>query len=295
MNTRRKTIQAKPSKPSVRWHLQHVAYHPLFVPESHEHIEYWYNIGATGVQRDLFRTICSEIFAQDSSKADPTYPADFTAMVNLEEAHLMLKYFGRLLTDDVGKPRVRVWILHEANRRRREHFRAVFAGVQTVFEKRSVMHTDYVPPEAEAYLQDRTHYHRRVDWTSLKARREMQQLQETRAASQGTFLDKHPSAIVAERDSVGQPRFTKPKSQFDGVNVLASFGYGDVPVEEAISDLKVRQHAHLEAERYYVDTDGSTVYKAGVPRRKETTAKNSGILQSVTSDPITHWKVKVCD
>lgn len=288
MNTRRKFIQPKPDRPSSHWHLMKEAYHSIFLPEVREHVEYWYNMGATGAQREFFRDICKEIYAQDPNVADPTYPSEYTAFVDKEEAMLMLKNFGLTLTD-LGKQKARAWILHAANRRRRDHFRDVFTGCQTVFHNISVMKNDYAPPEDFRYPDSRTFFHRDVDWTSLRGRNNIQKLREQREKEAGMEREKK----LAEPQ---YPRVTKPKNQFDGVNVLSTLGFGDMPAEEAIAKMKARRDAHQESEMYYVDADGSTVYRAGV-LYKANSSKSEGynIMAGVTDEPIAEWKVKVCD
>lgn len=266
----------------------HECYHPLFLAESRDHVEYWYNMGATGVQRDLFRDICKEIYVQNANAEDPTYISEYTGIVNKEEAHLMVKNFGLTLSD-TGKQKARVWILHVANRRRRDHFRDVFTGCQTIFKNISTMKADYISPEEETYPDQRTYFHRDVDWTSLRGRQNIQKLSEERERLAG--LERASAAAKCTK-----PRFTKPKNQFDGVNVLSTLGLGDMDPETAIEQMKARRDAHQEAEMYYVDTDGSTVYRAGgknlVSNRNE---KGYSLIAGVTDEPIAEWKVKVCD
>ncbi|CAJ1035436.1 hypothetical protein Q4I30_007125 [Leishmania utingensis] len=301
MNTRRKMVQAKPDIPSTQWHLMNEAFYPLFEADKRQHVEYWYNMAATGVQRDIFRRICSAIYQQDPATPDPIFDADFTETVELEEVRLLLKNYGAVLSDTVGKPKTRVWLLHcgKSNRDRNE-FRSVFTGCQTTYERRSVMHTDYVAPDADSYPDNRTHFVRRVDWTSLKKREAMVGLEAERRTYGGVVgsqLDKLPV------NSDGKPiqRITKPKNQFDGVNFLASLGFDGVPMEEAVAQLKAKQEAHLEAEWYYVDKDGSTVYKARSTKGPAVGATASkpekvegGILASVTPGPMTRWVNKTC-
>lgn len=288
MNTRRKFIQPKPDIPSSHWHLMQQAYHSIFLPEYRDHVEYWYNMGATGVQRDFFRDICKEIYAQNPDAEDPAYPSEFTAVVHKEEADLMIKNYGLTLTD-LGKKKARAWILHVANRRRRDNFRDVFTGCQTIFKNLSVMKADYTPPEDYRYPDSRTYFHRDVDWTSLRGRTNIQKLAEMREKEAGFEREKKLAGPP-------QPRVTKPKNQFDGVNVLSTLGFGNMPPEEAIAQMKARRDAHQESEMYYIDTDGSTVYRAGV-QYKANSNKNEGynILAGVTDEPIGEWKVKVCD
>lgn len=120
---------------------------------------------------------------------------------------------------------------------------------------------------------DRTHFLNSVDWTSLKARSAMQERQKksnvnTFAGSANVLgsagvadasgegeagtgevpsrhdLRKRPSAIVDERLAGSRQRTTKPKNQFDGmqVTILESLGYDMTKwtVEDAINELKVR-------------------------------------------------------
>eukprot|EP00796_Vickermania_ingenoplastis_P008443 gene8443-5921_t len=286
MNTRRKFLQPKPDVPSSHWHLMKESYHVIFVPEYRDHVEYWYNMGATGVQRDLFRDICKEIYAQNPDAADPDYPSEFTALMHKEEAYLMLKNFGLTLTD-LGQRKARVWILHVANRRRRDNFRDVFTGCQSIFKNISTMKTDYAPPEDYRYPDNRTYFHRDVDWTSLRGRNNIQKLNEQREKEAG--LEREMKLEVGPQ----RPRFTKPKNQFDGVNVLSTLGYGDMSPEEAIAQMTARRNAHQESEKYYVDKDGSTVYRAGV-QYKATSSKGEGrnLIGGVITEPIGEWKVK---
>lgn len=289
MNTRREFVKAKPDRPSTKWHLMNEAYHPLFLPELYAHIEYWYNVGATGVQRDYFREICQEIYKQDGEKPDPVFPLAYTQLVRTEEATLMLKNFGETLTE-LGKKKSRVWILYESNSRRRDIFRDVFAGCQTTLKRLSTMKADYTPPSTDYSDMDRIHFHRNVDWTSLRGRKNIQKLAEMRAQTIA-----NDNAIKLEGSP--KPRFVKPKRQMEGVSVLNTFGYGDMPPEEAIAALKARRDAHQESEMYYVDTDGSTVYRAGVHHKSSASRRGDGynFMVGVTSEPMSEWKVKVCD
>lgn len=310
MNTRRKMMQAKPENPSTQWHLMSESFYPLFEASKHAHVEYWYNMAATGIQRDQFRAICKGMYQQDPSKPDPVFASATTAAVEKEQVRLLLKNYGVVLSDGEGKPKARVWLLHSATSNRdRNEFRAVFTGCQTTYENRSVMQKDYVAPEAESYSADRTHFVRSVDWSSLKTREEMQALDSERRARSGAApvnLNKRPSAVEEERRNAlhPKPRVTKPKNQFDGVNVLATLGYEGVPPEEAIAQLKAKRDADQDAEWYYVDTDGSTVYKAKSSKghaggaRSGAAAGSSnggGLLTSVTSEPMTRWVNKTCD
>ncbi|CBZ30031.1 conserved hypothetical protein [Leishmania mexicana MHOM/GT/2001/U1103] len=310
MNTRRKMTQAKPDVPSTHWHLMSEDFYPLFEVDRRQHVEYWYNMTATGVQRDIFRRICNAIYRQDPATPDPIFNVAFCETVELEQVSLLLKNYGSVLSDNVGKPKTRVWLLHcGKSSRDRNEFRSVFTGCQTTYERRSVMHTDYVAPNPASYPADRTHFVRSVNWTSLKTREAMLNLEAQRRANGGVMrsqMDKLASTIAGEQrrmNSDGKPmqRTSKPKNQFDGVNVLSSLGFDGVPAEEAVAQLKAKQNAHREAEWYYVDKDGSTVYKArptkgptvaSVARRPE--RGEGGILASVTSEPMTLWVNKTC-
>jgi hypothetical protein len=312
MNTRRKLMQAKPERPSTRWHLMNESFYPLFDASKHPHVEYWYNMAASGLQRDQFRAICKGIYQQDPTTPDPVYATTTTGIVEKEQVRLLIKNYGVVLSDEEGKAKAKVWLLHcGTSNRDRNEFRSVFTGCQTTYEKRSVMHTDYVAPEAESYSADRTHFVRSVDWNSMKSREEMQALEAERRERGGAVanqLDRRPSVVEAEQRNAThpKPRVTKPKNQFDGVNVLASLGYSDVPAEEAIAQLKAKRAADHDGEWYYVDKDGSTVYKAknskghaGGPAGGESAAGSStgkgGILTSVTSEPMARWVNKTCD
>ncbi|KPA81086.1 hypothetical protein ABB37_04444 [Leptomonas pyrrhocoris] len=310
MNTRRKLVQAKPEHPSTQWHLMKESFYPIFEADKRAHVEYWYNMAATGMQRDQFRAICKGIYEQDPAKPDPAYAAALTETVEKEEVRLLLKNYGVVLSDSEGKPKAQTWLLHcGTSRRDRNGFRSVFAGCGTSYERRSVMHTDYVAPEAENYAIDRTHFVRSVDWNSLKSREEMQALEAERRACGGAVasdLDKRPSLIEAERRNAEhqKPRTTKPKNQFDGVNVLATLGYTDAPAEEVIARLKAKREADRDAEWYYVDKDGCTVYKAkglkghaGGPAAGTAagSGEDGGILSTVTREPMTRWVTKTCD
>lgn len=315
MNTRRKLMQAKPEKPSAQWHLMSESFYPLFTTDKRQHVEYWYNMAATGMQREKFRAICKGIYQQDPSTPDPTYASATTATVEIEQVRLLLKNYGVVLSDAEGKPKARTWLLHcGTSSRDRNDFRSVFTGCQTTYENRSVMQVDYVAPEAESYDADRTHFVRSVDWSSLKSREEMQALETERRQKSGTAattavsLNKRASTIEEERRCAAhpKPRTTKPKSQFDNVNVLATLGYDGVPPEEAIAQLKAKRDADHDAEWYYVDKDGSTVYKAKSTKGQPgggaaagpaaaRSSKGGGILTSVTSEPMTRWVNKTCD
>ncbi|KAK7201370.1 hypothetical protein NESM_000199400 [Novymonas esmeraldas] len=314
MNTRRKMIQAKPEKPSTRWHVMHETFYPIFDADKRPHVEYWYNMAATGVQRDIFRRICSGIFQQSPATPDPTFDADFTETVELQQVHLLLTNYGVVLSDTEGKPKTRVWLLHcGTSRRDRNEFRSVFTGCQTTYERRSVFQTDYTAPESESYPADRTHYVRSVDWTSLKTREEMQALEaERRARGAVTVsqLGKRPTIIAEEQRRINGDgslvqRTTKPKNQFDGVNFLSSLGFAGVPSEEAVAALRAKQLAHREEDWYYVDKDGSTVYKArstrsyaaasaAAPGSSASKGEGGGLLSTVTSEPMTRWVNKTC-
>ncbi|KAG5469856.1 hypothetical protein CUR178_01997 [Leishmania enriettii] len=312
MNTRRKMIQAKPDVPSTKWHLMHEAFCPLFEEDKRQHVEYWYNMAATGVQRDIFRRICHAIYAQDPATPDPTFDAPFTEAVELEQVHLLLKNYGVVLSETVGKPKTRVWLLHcGTSNRDRSEFRSVFTGCQSTYERRSVMHTDYVAPDADSYPDDRIYFKRSIEWTGVKKQKEMQRLEAQRLAHRGvteTRPDGCPTAAVIDRqqrstnsDDKPRPRITKPKNQFDGVNFLSPLGFDGVPPEEAIAQLKAKQDAYREAEWYYVDKDGSTVYKtrsatgAAVATAGDRSKKDDGgILSTVTSEPMTRWVNKTC-
>ncbi|GET91978.1 hypothetical protein, conserved [Leishmania tarentolae] len=310
MNTRRKMVQSKPNVPSTHWHLMSEDFYPIFEADKRQHVEYWYNMTATGLQRDIFRRICNAIYQQDPTTPDPTFNVAFTETVELEQVRLLLKNYGVVLSDNVGKPKTRVWLLHcGKSSRDRNEFRSVFTGCQTTYERRSVMNTDYVAPDPDSYPDDRTHFVRSVDWTSLKTREEMAKLEAQRRANGGVMgsqLEKLPSIIAEERrrmNNGGKPlqRTTKPKNQFDGVNVLSSLGFDGVPAEEALAQLKANRDAHREAEWYYVEKDGSTVYKARITKGATVGAAASssqrgegGILSSVTSEPMTRWVNKTC-
>lgn len=282
------------------------AFYPIFLEEKREQVEFWYNMVATGCQRNQFRRICNEIFVQDPNKADPTYAASYTAIVDVEDARLILKYYGLVLSEDIGKPRARTWLLHiGTNHRIRDEFRSCFTGCQTEFRSESVMHKDYQPPEEEHYLKDRTHFVRSVDWSSIGVREKMKLLEEHRRSMGGvnvSTLDKRASQIAEERLATLRPRerVTKPKNQFDGVNVLTTLGYTETEQEEAVKQLKAKVEADRQVEQYYVDADGCTVYKARAThgqagRANGTSAPgDGGILSTVTSEPIARWVTKTC-
>lgn len=398
MNTRRKLIQPKASAPSTTWRVMHEEFHPIFLAEAREHVEDWYNLGATGQQRDLFRGICSEIYkanpntsntntiGNDHAASEPRTVRDgvtfidsnaaaanssnthknasgsavdrrasYTILVEKQDALLMIKFYGSVLTD-VGKSKAHAWIIHSSNRRRRDNFRDVFTGCQTVFKKKSVMRRDYVAPEGESYHDDRTYFHRSVDWTSLNARGRMQSLQNDRnngssnissgggvgvggvgnddaaVASYGSRswrpegattttaaaalppLDmQRPSVVVAAQDRPAK-RFTKPKSQSDGVNYLAGLGYTTTTgasspggtdydaaaMAAAVAELKAKHAAYVQEKAYYVGSDGSTVFvaassggSAGGPAARS--VAGGGLLAAVSSEPMSKWKVKVMD
>ncbi|KAG5469508.1 hypothetical protein LSCM1_02731 [Leishmania martiniquensis] len=312
MNTRRKMMQVEPNVPSTKWHLMNEAFYPLFEDDKRPHVEYWYNMVATGVQRDIFRRICHAIYEQDATTPDPTFDAHFTETVEREQVYLLLKNYGVVLSDAVGKPKARVWLLHcgKSNRDRNE-FRSVFTGCQSTYEQRSVMHTDYLPPDADSYPDDRIYFKRSVEWNSLKKQKERQSLEAQRltclgvSESQAATCSATGSIDEQQRrtnsDEKPRSRITKPKNQFDGVNFLSSLGFDGVPTDEAIAQLKAKQSAYREAEWYYVDEDGCTVYKARcakgstVPATDGTPKKNDGgILSSVTSEPMTRWVNKTC-
>lgn len=291
MNTRRKMLKPQPDRPSVQWHLMKESYHPIFRAEYHEHIEYWYNMGATGPQRNHFRDLCQRIYQQDPKKPDPTFSSKHTTYVQLENAKILVKNYGVTLTDE-GREKARVWLLHEATPAQVQQFRTAFTGCQTIFDLRSVMHTDYLEPEEANYPVDRPHHHRSVRWESQNAKEEIQALHKTRqslgAPSTNAALPPAPASTT---------RVTKPKSQFDGVNALSSLGYGDMPPEEALALLRARQKAHREEATYYIGPDGETVYCAGktgpgaeVPMKAD---RSSGDwMSAVSSDPPAQWKIK---
>ncbi|CCW60887.1 unnamed protein product [Phytomonas sp. EM1] len=301
MNTRRKLLQAKDSVPSTKWHLMNEEYHIIFLPEWREHVEYWYNMGATGQQRELFRLICSEIYVQDETKPDPTYSTQYTATKCKEEANLLIKYYGKVLTK-LGKDRARVWILHVARNgwRRCTDFRDVFTGCQTIFENKSVLHADYLPPEPQCYPTDRSNFKKSTELMILKSQSSTQAtpvaLSETEKFDK-MLMEKRPTYIV---NACAEPktRFTKPKNQFDGFNIVKTLGYSDESPEKTIEQLKAKQAAFQESETYCVDKDGSTIYKAEPvtsTRQRMAATGNGRILDCATSDPIAQWRVKICD
>lgn len=291
MNTRRKFIQPKPSKPSTHWHLMREPYHVLFQVKFHEHVEYWYNMCATGVQRDLFRQICKEVFLQDPNEPEPVFTTKFQEVLKKGGAETMIKNYGCTL-NETGKQKARLWILKTSAQRPLDNFRDVFTGCQTVFQIMSVMHKDYVSPEPEDYPSNKLFYHLKADWSSLKDRKLMQE-----------WAVRKEKEVVSTNiiKSIELPRpegrFTKPKSQFDGVNVLSGLGLGHLPPDVAIAQLKARRDANQESQQYYTDPSGTTVYRAGVQRKAGSSNMNDGynILEGVTSEPMAEWKVKVCD
>ncbi|CCW71465.1 unnamed protein product [Phytomonas sp. Hart1] len=301
MNTRRKFLEAKLRVPSTKWHLMNEAYYIIFLPEWREHVEYWYNLGATGQQRDLFRRICSEIYAQDATKPDPTYSTQYNAIQSKEEAKLLIKYYGKVLTKS-GQDRARVWVLHVARNAWRplNDFRDIFTGCQTIFKNESVLHADYLPPEPQYYPTDRSLFKKSTELLSLELQSKAQQ---TPAVL--TEVDQHEKMMAEKRPTYivdtcekSKTFFAKPKNQFDGFNILKTMGYSNESPEKTIAQLRAKQSAYQESETYCVEKDGSTFYKAEpvTSTRQRTAATGNGrILDCVTSDPITHWRVKICD
>lgn len=266
-------------------------YHVLFQEKFHEHVEYWYNMCATGVQRDLFRQICKELLLQEPNEPEPIFPAKFQEVLRKGEADMMIKNYG-LTLNDTGKQKARLWILKTSTQRLRDNFRDVFTGCQTMFQIISVMHKDYTHLEPEDYPANKLFYHSKADWSSLKDRKLMQ---EWAVRKEKEII----STNIVKPIDLPRPegRFRKPKNQFDGVNVLTDLGLGHLPSEVAIAQLKARRDANQESEQYYMDPSQATVYRAGVQRKAGSSNKNDGynILAGVTSEPMAEWKVKVCD
>lgn len=291
MNTRRKFIQPKPSRPSIHWRLMKEPYHILFEAKFFDHIEYWYNMCATGVQRDLFREICKEIFLQDPEEPEPPFLTKYQEVVKLNGADLMIKNYGLTLSE-LGKKKARIWIVKTTTQRPLDNFRDVFTGCQTVFQRISVMHNDYKALEPESYPTQKLFYHKKVDWTSLKERNQMQEWAARKEKEA-------PSTTIIKPIEFQRPdgRLTKPKSQFDGVNVLSTLGLGHLPPEAAIEQLKARRDANQESMQYYTDCNNATVYRAGVQHKSVASNRTEGssILAAVSSEPMAEWKVKVCD
>ncbi|EKG03364.1 hypothetical protein TCSYLVIO_005592 [Trypanosoma cruzi] len=273
MNTRFRKLSPLPQKPSVKWHLMHEEYHPIFAPERREQVEYWYNKTATGRQRNTFRRICQEMYTLDPDKEDPVYTAEYTCQVSFCEVKMMIKHYGAVLSD-LGKRLARVWILHVATPREKENFREVFTGAQSLFCPVTVMKADYTPPDEDAYKEiDRTNFLCSVDWTNLEAQEKRKQVHQQRYFSKSLSL------------ASNRPRVTKPKNQFDGVSPLATLGYaGDS--EEAISTLRKKLEETRESDRYFT-VDGHTVYIAGGPKKANPVfagSKKNAVIATVYDD-----------
>ncbi|KEG09851.1 hypothetical protein DQ04_04531010 [Trypanosoma grayi] len=252
----------------------HEEYYPIFAPEYREQVEYWYNKTATGKQRNTFRRICQEIYAQDPDKEEPVYCALYTRQVAQCEVKVMMKNYGIVLSD-LGRKLARVWIMHVASRRDKESFREVFTGAQSRFLPVSVMKTDYVPPDEEVYGEvDRSNFLCSVDWSNPEAQEERQRLRQQRFGSRRLTV---PS---------NRPRVTKPKNQFDGVSALATLGYAGADEEETIKTLRKKLDEHAELDRYYT-VDGCTVYVAGGSKKMNPSVASSvkcGIIATVCGD-----------
>ncbi|RNF05113.1 hypothetical protein TraAM80_04842 [Trypanosoma rangeli] len=274
MNTRFTKIVPLPSKPSVKWHLMHEEYYPIFVPERREQVQYWYNKIATGKQRDTFRRVCQEIYTQDPDLPDPEYTAKYTLQVAFCEVKIMLKHYGLVLSD-VGKKLARVWILHVASPRDKDSFREVFTGAQSVFIPLSVMKTDYRSPDEDAYEGiDRSNFLWSVDWTNLEAEEKRAQIYRQRHSTRSLSLQ------------TDRPRVTKPKNQFDGFSPLTALGYADDTEEEAINKLRNKLEETGESDRYFT-VDGCTVYVAGGSKKANPSNVSStkhGVIATVYGD-----------
>ncbi|EPY33767.1 hypothetical protein STCU_01999 [Strigomonas culicis] len=320
MNTRRKIAQAKPEVFSTKWHLLHESYYPLFETPMHPFVEDWYNLEASGAQRDRFRALCREIYATAPAPAGTASPpaapdpsrnkawidTETDRTLREEEARTTLLHYGEVLSAE-GKGRARGWLLQPTTtKREKKTFRELFLGCQPHKPPKSVLKTDYILPAAldeEVYDRvDRTHFQRSVDWNNLKARSEMQQMQEQRSAHdvQSAHISIIGSSIDGRQADPNAKRFTKPKNQFDDVNYLASLrGYEHMSKEEALADIQRRRAEGSAlaqvgpAGTYEVKADGSTVYKAGANRmRPETEGKDATALSSVCAEPMAQWKVK---
>ncbi|KAH9593109.1 hypothetical protein LSM04_001527 [Trypanosoma melophagium] len=274
MNTRYRKLVPVPYKPSVKWHLMHEEYYPIFAPERREQVECWYNKTATGKQRDAFRCICERMYAQDPDKQEPEYCAVYTRNAALCEVKMMIKEYGVVLSE-LGKKLARVWILHEASRRDKDSFREVFTGAQSLFIPVSVMKADYVTPEEEVYKDiDRSNFLSSIDWSNSKASAKRQELHQQKSGQKRLTLGEH------------HPRVTKPKSQFDGINPLATLGYTDISEEKAIEKLREKLDEHANSDRYYT-VDGCTVYVAGNSKKMNPSVANSikgGVIATVCED-----------
>ncbi|RNF25326.1 uncharacterized protein Tco025E_02349 [Trypanosoma conorhini] len=274
MNTRFRKLVPLPQKPSVKWHLMHEEYHPIFAPERREQVEYWYNKTATGKQRDSFRRICQEIYTQDPDMQDPEYTAEYTCQVAFCEAKMMIKHYGIVLSD-LGKRLARIWILHVATPREKDNFREVFTGAQSQFIPQTVMKVDYTPPDEEAYEGiDRSNFLCCVDWTNLEAQEKRAQIYRQRHSVESLRLTKD------------RPRVTKPKNQFDGISPLDALGYAGDNEEEAISKLRKKLEEKAESDRYFT-VDGCTVYVAGGAKKANPSTIGStkhGVIATVYGD-----------
>lgn len=256
LNTRRKpAAKAADVAPSTQWHLMHESYHPLFKPECRERVESWYNMDATGNQRDVFRSICAVIYATHAS-GGAAAPPD-TSLAAKTAAELLIKHYGDSLSEK-GKAKAYLWLVTEGqSRRAQDQFRDVFTGCQAAQKMQSVCHAEYGAIEPQHYVVDRTHFIRQVDWAATNACKASSQ--PPTAAEGCDATTPGSTAAPATRET---RRITKPRSQFDGVNYFAMLGLDDMDSETAMNTLREQRDAYEEKKRYYIDSDGSTVYRA---------------------------------
>lgn len=261
MFSRRRKVAVVAERPSLTWHLMREEYHPIFVTDSSERIEYWYNKLATQHQRENFRRICKEISQQDPERGLPEMSALYSLQYCICEADSMIRHYGFMFSV-LGKKLARLWIMHDASHRDKNTFTELFTGLQTDFIPKSVMKTDFQPPEQGDYEGiDRSHFLSSIDWFNPESKRNLPRVD----------IQKFGNKIASTRASLP---VKKPKNQFDGVSPLAVLGYtGDLDTE--IEKLREKQQKSEEAERYYVE-DGCTVYVAGRKenRRAATLSKN---------------------
>nr|CCC94859.1 unnamed protein product [Trypanosoma congolense IL3000] len=267
---RRKEAIVK-EQPSLTWHLMSEEYHPMFVAGSSERIEYWYNKIATRVQRESFRRICKEIFYQQQDRESPHFDQLYSEQYCRCEAETMIRYYGSLLTA-FGKKAAQNWIMHDASGRDKTLFTEVFTALQVSFVPKSVMKTDFVTPNKEAYEGiDRSNFLSSIDWYNPESKRNLPRVDRIRFGT-----------AVGPTQRRATERVIRRRGQFEGVSPLVALGYtGDM--EEEIEKLQVKQQQGEESERYYT-VDGCTVYVAGGRKKDHGSTSRNRVIATFFGD-----------
>jgi hypothetical protein len=241
MLTRPKKLEAVVEKQSTKWHSVKDRFRGLFDPQHIPNVERWYNTIASGAHRTSFRNISKAIFLHQS--------VDVTADEFKKcQSDSFVRHYGAVLSAE-GRRKMASWAVNEADSNLVEKMRDVFSAIQaTTFEPETTMKKAFIYRELPD-IMPKTYHRQKIDWSSSK----------TAEMIQKTKVNPMDSAKVSTAAQSSTKRVTKPKSQFDGVNMLDSLG---LKTEQEIEELR-KNRSNVAHGSYKVDSaTGCSMYNA---------------------------------